>query len=189
MTKESRTKESFIIAAVLVTYGLTEIVYGYGFIAVFVAAYFGRRMEEGDGHKHAIHEFVSQTEKLILAVILLAFGGMLVSGISEFFTWQVWVLALAFVWIVRPLLAWVTLLGGSLRSYDRMAIAFFGIRGLGSVYYLAFAARKENFEGIETIWAVVCATIVVSVVTHGVSVSPVMRFVDRKRPSKGVITS
>ena len=171
----------FIIAAVLVTYGFTEIVYGYGFIAVFVAAYFGRRIEEGDEHQHAIHGFVSQTEKIILAGILFGFGGMLVSGVSDFFTWKVWLLALSFVWIVRPLLAWLSLLGGSVQRYDRLAIAFFGIRGLGSVYYLAFAARKENFEGVETVWAVVCATIVCSVVTHGISVSPVMKFVDRKR--------
>ena len=181
--QEDPNEGIFIIAAVLVTYGLTEIVYGYGFIAVFVAAYSGRRVEEDSDHKHAIHRFVSQTEKLLLAVVLLAFGGMLVSGLSEFFTWRVWLLAIAFVWIVRPLMAWISLLGCDVRTYDRMAIAFFGIRGLGSVYYLAFAAGKENFEGIETLWAVVCATIVCSVVTHGISVSPVMNFIDRKRSS------
>ena len=181
---ESEPNEGiFIFAAVLFTYGLTEIVYGYGFIAVFVAAYFARRVEEGDERKHAIHDFVSQTERLILAGVLLAFGGMLVSGISEFFTWKVWLLALAFVWIVRPLFAWLSLLGGGVRGYDRLAIAFFGIRGLGSVYYLAFAAGKGSFEDVETLWAVVCATIVCSVVTHGISVSPVMKFVDRKRSS------
>ena len=182
--EEAPQEGIFIIAAILLTYGLTEIVYGYGFIAVFVAAYYGRRVKEDSEHKHAIHEFIHQTEKLMLSGVLLAFGGMLVSGISDYFTWQVWLLALAFVWIVRPLFAWLSLLGCNVRGYDRMAIAFFGIRGLGSVYYLAYAAGKENFEGVETVWAVVCATIVCSVVSHGISVSPVMDFIDRKRDAK-----
>ena len=151
---------------------------------MFVAAYCGRRVGKGDIHKHAIHEFVTQTEKLILAGVLLAFGGMLVSDISQFFTWQVWLVALAFVWIVRPLLAWLSLLGSNVKGRDRLAIAFFGIRGLGSVYYLAFAAGKGDFEQVETVWAVVCATIVCSVVTHGISVTPAMKFVDQKKTKK-----
>ena len=185
-SKEVANEGIFIIAAILISYSAAEIAYGYGFIAVFVAAFCGRREGQGHKHSHAIHEFLSQWERVFIAVVLLGFGGMLVSGISKFFTLEVWLVALGFVWIVRPLIAWLSLLGNRVRPYDNLAIAFFGIRGLGSVYYLAFAGREADFAQIETIWAVVCATIVCSVITHGISVSPLMKFFDHKRKNTPV---
>ena len=60
-------------------------------------------------------------------------------------------------------------------------IAFFGIRGLGSFYYLAFALGQAEFDQPETLWVTVCLVVLVSIVIHGVTVTPAMRFLDRQR--------
>ena len=58
-------------------------------------------------------------------------------------------------------------------------IAFFGIRGLGSFYYLAFALGLVEFERPETLWVTVCLVVLVSIVVHGIAVTPAMRLLDR----------
>jgi NhaP-type Na+/H+ or K+/H+ antiporter len=59
-------------------------------------------------------------------------------------------------------------------------IAFFGIRGIGSFYYLAYATAAVTFPQAGELWAIVGFVVVVSVVVHGVSATPVMRWLDRR---------
>ncbi len=73
----------------------------------------------------------------------------------------------------------VALIGSPLRPGERVAVAFFGIRGVGSVYYLAYALQEESFEGAEALWALVALVILISAVVHGAAVSPVMRRVEK----------
>ena len=60
-------------------------------------------------------------------------------------------------------------------------IAFFGIRGLGSFYYLAFALGQAKFDRPEILWVTVCLVVLVSIVVHGIAVTPAMRLLDRHR--------
>jgi NhaP-type Na+/H+ or K+/H+ antiporter len=54
-------------------------------------------------------------------------------------------------------------------------IAFFGIRGLGSFYYLAYALGQADFGEPQILWVTVCCVVLVSIVTHGMIVTPAMR--------------
>jgi NhaP-type Na+/H+ or K+/H+ antiporter len=54
-------------------------------------------------------------------------------------------------------------------------VSFFGVRGIGSIYYLAYASGESRELGADWIWATVAFTIVLSVFVHGVLASPVMR--------------
>jgi NhaP-type Na+/H+ or K+/H+ antiporter len=65
-----------------------------------------------------------------------------------------------------------------------MAISFFGIRGIGSFFYLAFALSEAPFPHARELWAVVGFVVLVSVVVHGVLASPVMRYLDIRRTHK-----
>ena len=64
---------------------------------------------------------------------------------------------------------------------ERAAIAFFGIRGIGSLYYLAYAVEHARFPGVEQLWALVAFTVVVSIVVHGTSATLVTRRLDARR--------
>jgi NhaP-type Na+/H+ or K+/H+ antiporter len=63
----------------------------------------------------------------------------------------------------------------------RCVIAFYGIRGVSSAYYLAYARVREAFTRPEYLWSVAGLTILVSILLHGTTVTPVMRRLDRHR--------
>jgi sodium/hydrogen antiporter len=68
---------------------------------------------------------------------------------------------------------------------ERQAIAFFGIRGVGSFYYLAHAINVADFGSVDRLWAIVSLVVLVSVVVHGITASPVMQRIDRLRERMG----
>lgn len=170
------TKDGFVaLSATLFVYGITEIVHAYGFIAVFVTAVALRNYELEHQFHRKLHAFTDQIERIMLAVVLLLFGGSLVSGILNPLTWKMAIFGIAFVFIIRPLTGMIGLAGLSrLRMKQRLAISFFGIRGIGSFFYLAFAFNEANFQYKQEIWALVSFIVLVSIVIHGLTAGPVM---------------
>ncbi len=57
-------------------------------------------------------------------------------------------------------------------------IAVFGIRGIGSFYYLSYALTHAEFPGADLVWATIGFVVLVSVVLHGVAATPVMSLLD-----------
>ena len=69
---------------------------------------------------------------------------------------------------------------------EKLAISYFGIRGVGSLYYLSYAHNSDYFQEIDTVWSIVNFTMLFSIFVHGLSVKPVLRWVDQRmgRPEK-----
>lgn len=61
----------------------------------------------------------------------------------------------------------------------RRPIRFFGIRGVGSIYYLAYGLNHMEVDGAERLWAIVGLVVLISILIHGLTVTPVMRLLDR----------
>ena len=82
--------------------------------------------------------------------------------------------------MIRPLSGLVALLGtkAGLDRGQRGVIAFFGVRGVGSAYYLAYAVGEAPELGSDWIWSTVAFTVTASVLIHGVLATPVLRRVD-----------
>lgn len=170
------------LAATLIVYGVTEYAGGYGFIAVFVAAVAIRNYERDHEYHEALHVFAEQTELLLTAGIVLALGGAIAGGILEPLTWQIVAVGLLLVFVVRPVAGLIGLLRHSRTSWqERAAISFFGIRGIGSLYYLSYALNEEEFPGKEALWALVAFVVALSIVVHGVSGAPLIGYLDRRR--------
>lgn len=69
------TKDGFVaISSTLLVYGLTELIYGYGFIAVFVTAITLRNYELDHKYHRKLHEFTDQIERILLSIVLILFG-------------------------------------------------------------------------------------------------------------------
>ncbi|GIH94366.1 cation transporter [Planobispora siamensis] len=176
-------REGFVaLAATFLAYGLTELVQGYGFIAVFVTACTIRAAERTHGYNGVLHGFIEQIERLLTAWLILLLGGFVAGGGLAWLTWQGAATGLLLLLVIRPLTGWLGQLGGRAGPRERGVIAFFGIRGIGSLYYLAYALGHADF-GVPAreIWAVVGFTVLVSVVLHGVTATPVMARLDRMR--------
>lgn len=69
--------------------------------------------------------------------------------------------------------------GSSTAWPERLVIAAFGIRGIGSFHYLAHALNHAGFEQAQVLWATAGFIVLASIVMHGIAGSPVMRYVDR----------
>ena len=178
--------EGFVaLTATFLAYGATEMIEGYGFIAVFVCAVTIRAAEHTHGYHRVLHSYVEQLERLMTVVILVLLGGAIARGLLEGIGWAEVAVAVVFLVLVRPLSGVLALAGGKTGPRERIAISFFGIRGIGSLYYLAYALGKGQFtEQAEQLWAVVGLVVAASVVLHGATTAPVMNRLDRLRQRK-----
>ncbi|MGQ0845671.1 MAG: cation:proton antiporter domain-containing protein [Sporichthyaceae bacterium] len=172
------------LAATFLAYGLTELVHGYGFLAVFVCACTLRGVERDHEYHRVLHEFIGQIERLLVVLLLLLFGGAVARGLLGPLTPSGLAVALAVVFLVRPLVASAALVRAPGRRADRAVIAFFGIRGIGSLYYVSYALANGQFAQPGLLWAIVGVVVVVSVVLHGVTAEPVMSRLDRRSRSR-----
>lgn len=179
--KKMETSDGMLaVAMTLLVYGATELAHGYGFIAVFVCAITFRHYEAENEYHDELHSFTDQIERLILSVLLILLGGAVAKGILEPITWQMVVFVVVFLFIIRPLFSALSLIKCKIGKKEKLIVSFFGIRGIGSLFYLSFAISEFNFEYEQELWAIVALTIVVSIILHGLSASPAMRRIERR---------
>ncbi|MEU3448731.1 cation:proton antiporter [Streptomyces thermolilacinus] len=179
----SEHRDGFVaLGATFLSYGVTELAHGYGFLAVFVTACSVRAAERAHGYHSVLHDFVEQIERLMTAGLLFLLGAFVARGGLAALSWQGALVGLLLLVAVRPLTGWVAQLGTAAGPRERAVTAFFGIRGIGSLFYLAYALGSESFHvPAGELWAVVTFTVLASVVVHGVSASPVISRLDRLR--------
>jgi NhaP-type Na+/H+ or K+/H+ antiporter len=180
--KLSKTGDGFVALGItVIVYGIAEEVQGYGFVAVFVGALALRAAERNHRYHETLHDFAEQLERLSMMVLLVIFGGSLVNGLMDALNWQAVLFAMLTIFVVRPLAGWISLAGTPHPWAERLAISFFGIRGIGTIYYLAYALGKHPFEQTNLIWSTIALVILMSIILHGITVTPAMRFIDRRR--------
>ena len=173
------------LGTTMVAYSLTELVHGYGFLAVFIAALSLRSSRRTDDYHAVLHQFTIEIEQVVSCVLLVLFGGALASGLLAGLGWREVAFGLAAIFVVRPVTAWLSLLRSGVRAPERRAIAFFGIRGVGSIFYLAYASLNGSQATVDRLWAVVAFTILLSIGVHGVTATGTMRRLDRMRRRRG----
>jgi NhaP-type Na+/H+ or K+/H+ antiporter len=156
------------LAGVLLCYGGTELVEGYGFIAAFVSGVTLRRAEEGHEFHGRLHSFSEAIEHALTAILLLLIGGALPLLWPEL-DWRHVAVALALIFIIRPLAGWISLSGTDLLGRERLVVAAYGVRGIGSIYYLGYATSHFDFVNEGQLWATIALTILISTVFHGLT--------------------
>lgn len=179
--------EFLALGLIALSYGIALQIHAYGFLAVFAAGLSMRRIERQDAGAapakkmaRAVLEFNEQLERLGEVAVVIVVGALL-SGISG---WTPGLLvALAVFALVRPAATAVTLAGSPLTGTQRAFVAWFGVRGVGSIYYLTYAlahgaAAASEARAVADVTLVVVAA---SIVLHGVSVTPLMQYYGRLR--------
>ena len=179
-TKLAQTGDGLIaIAATFISYGVTEMLDAYGFLAVFVTALTLRRSHRDHEFNHQMHALTEQVERIAMMVLLILFGGALFNGLLQPLVWQDWLAAFAIILIVRPSAGMIAMIGHKADLSEKLTLAFFGIRGVGSFYYLAYALNHAAFPHAGRLWAIVGLVALLSILLHGLTVTPIMRSLDR----------
>jgi sodium/hydrogen antiporter len=176
------------IATALVIYGLVELIGGYGFLGVFAGGIAFRRYEHDHEINATVHEGAERIEKLLELAVILLLGSMLTAGGLEVPGWEGWLLAVLLLAVVRPLACVLSLVGSRMDHPEEKAfVAWFGVRGVGTLYYLALIVTSEALAGAEqelVVWTCIAA-VLVSIVVHGMTAGPSLRaLVVRQRPAR-----
>jgi len=202
--------EFLALGLIALAYGVAVLCQTYGFLAVFAAGLALQRVKE-QPHEDAgsailesglqssqakealatdadfasafmmqeVRGFNEQLERIAEMAVVLVIGAMLS------YTWlpdgALWFVPLLFV-VVRPLSVWLGLRGAQVSRDQRWLIAWFGIRGIGSIYYLMYAINHGLQRSLaEEIVALTLTVVAVSIVMHGTSVTPLMHLYAQRK--------
>lgn len=166
------------LAAVLLCYGIVELAEGYGFIGAFVAGLVCRRVEAKHRFHQRLHAFSEAIEHALTAILLVLLGSTL-PDLWPALDWRHSVIGFGLLLVIRPLAGWLALQGTDLPPGDRWIVGFFGVRGIGSLYYVGYATGHMDFVNEEQLWALVAYTIFASAVLHGTTSFLVDRFTSK----------
>ena len=130
----------------------------------------------------SVERFNAQLERLAEVAVVLVVGALLT--VVDFGTEVLWFVPLL-LFVIRPLSVYAGLVGVRVQRSQRRLIAWFGIRGIGSVYYLMYAITHDLHPVIaQRLLAITLAVIVVSMLVHGISVTPLMRRYEKRKGAK-----
>lgn len=199
--------EFLALGLIALSYGLALLGHAYGFLAVFAAGLSMRRVErehsEGtppaavapgaasdvDQATHpvtapahmasAVLAFNEQLERLGELAVVLVVGAMLASVTSA---GPGLLMAAALFFVIRPLAITATLWRSSLSRTQRAFIGWFGVRGIGSIYYLAYAlAHGAPSAYARPLADTTLVVVAASIVLHGGTVTTLMTWYSARR--------
>ena len=204
--REALGSDEFIaLGLIALTYGTALLIHTYGFLAVFAAGVALRRIDDpitpttpeqpedmsaedakATGTQAPAHmmrqveRFNSQLDSFAELGMVLVVGVLLASVSFDPQYW--WFVPILFL-VIRPVAVAIGLQGTDAKPVQRRLMAWFGIRGIGSLYYLMYAINHGLERNLaEQLLSVTLVVIVCSVVVHGVSVTPLMqRYEARKK--------
>lgn len=124
-------------------------------------------------------EFGHRCERLIEVSMVMLVGAALASMPLE---WPVAGYALLLIFVLRPASVWLVVRENRMSAHQRRLVAWFGIRGIGSLFYLAFALAQPMARDLAaTLISATLWTIALSMVLHGISATPLMTWYHRRR--------
>jgi NhaP-type Na+/H+ or K+/H+ antiporter len=172
------------LAALATSFGAAELLGSYGFIAVFACGMAIRNAERSHDYNKEMHGVVERLERLFTLLVLLCLGMAMTRGLLDALDWRGVLVGVALILLIRPLVGALSLMpftpkGRGLNPRERVVAAFFGVRGVGSIFYLAYAAGHAEFSDLEWLWATTAFTIGLSVFVHGVLAKPAMDWLER----------
>jgi NhaP-type Na+/H+ or K+/H+ antiporter len=213
--REAIGQDEFLaLGLIALAYGAAQVIHASGFLAVFAAGVALQRSQTqsmapspmpNDGPAglqgreahiavathpglagvymtQAVRGFNEQMERIAELAIVLVVGAML--PYADIGLGTLTFVAALFIF-VRPLAVWIGLLGATVSREQRLLISWFGIRGIGSLYYLAYALHHGLAGEIaEEFITLTLTTITASILVHGISVTPLMNRYTRRRGLK-----
>lgn len=153
-------------------FAVAQWIGGSGFIACFVGGLtFGVIVSRHHKHKLLLaSEGVGDTLALITWVL---FGAAVVGQSIGSLSWQIVVYALFSLTLIRMLPVFLVLTGMNMRADEKLFMGWFGPRGLASIVF-AVIVFNANLPGGDTLTMTVVCTIILSVIAHGLSATPLV---------------
>ena len=172
------------IGVTFCAYALSVLIHGNGFIAVFVAALTIRSTCPDNEFHTAMSEFSGQIERVLMTLVMVLFGWAIGRGLLAPLDVPGALLAVAIVFVIRPLASLMSFKSTRIPGLSKRLMGFFGIRGIGTLYYLQYAFNRAHFQERSEVWAIAGTTILLSIVVHGMTATPLMARADQQRKKR-----
>jgi NhaP-type Na+/H+ or K+/H+ antiporter len=154
----------------LVAYGATVLLSANGFVAAFVAGMaFGSILP---AELETTVDFTSVVGELLSLVMWFLVGAAMLVPALDHARWQDAVFAILALTVVRMVPVAIACLGLGLERRTVVFIGWFGPRGLASIIFALLAFESLDSPDDDRVLAAVVITVVVSVVAHGMTASP-----------------
>jgi NhaP-type Na+/H+ or K+/H+ antiporter len=128
---------------------------------------------------HELLVFNRQIERIAEVAVVVMAGALLDAAL---FDWRACAFAIVMLLVVRPAAVALGVAGAPLSPRERRLLQWFGVRGIGSLYWLAFALERDVAGADTAVLAMATlAVIAASVFAHGMSATPVMDWHLRRR--------
>lgn len=181
-------EELLTLAMIGIAYGGALAIHSYGFLSVFAAGVAMRIFAEKDAddqsqeHAESLMKTVASVNQRfgeLLEVALVVLIGVLLS--RHWTLIQDWWVALLLFAVLRPIASYTALWFSNVGKYQKRYIAFFGIRGIGSLYYLSYCIDHGLDEPLaDRLGGIVLTTIALSLLIHSNIASPLLSRYQRK---------
>ena len=182
--------EFIAVGAVAVSFGAAQWLGAYGFLAVFFAGLALRRgLEKGHASPGtaaqsvgSVLQFNGQLERVVEFVLVILLGAALA---YVQLSWSVLAFAALALVVLRPALVELSVRGTDVNPRQRRLIGWFGIRGIGSMFYLSYALHYGvTGQAALDLTSAVLVVVATSVVLHGISVTPLMELYEQRWKGK-----
>ncbi len=161
-----------LVALAVATFFAADAIGASGFIAAFVAGLLAAA-PLGD-RRGRLTEFMDEDGQLLSFAIFYVFG-ILAAGVLDQLTWEVAGYAVLSLTLARMVPVALAVIGTGLRPPTVAFMGWFGPRGIASIALLFVVISEEpGLPGMETIETTVVATVLLSIVLHGVSAAPLV---------------
>ena len=170
-------------------HGAAEFLGAYGLVAAFCGGFAFRRYEFEHEHNRHVHDGAEVIEKFGELVVILLLGSMVTIGGLQVPGVAGWLLVPLLLVVIRPALVMALFARSRMSVRERAFVAWFGVRGVGTVYYVSLIAAAGVLPQAElavVVWTVL-ATVVLSIVVHGTTSGPALRrlIARRRRRERG----
>jgi NhaP-type Na+/H+ or K+/H+ antiporter len=195
----------FALGLLMLSYGVALAINSYGFLAVFAAGVAMRRVEHrSSGRKtskevigvvdiknvdatsthpekapafvaESVMGFTIELEHIAEAFLIVLTGMLVAQYWPSMLSWSSVGVVAALLLFIRPAATQLAMLGCVASHRQRRLISWFGIRGVGSLYYLMLALERGPREDLLPLIPCILSAITVSILLHGISATPLMR--------------
>lgn len=171
------------VALTFFSYGIAEFAHAYGFLSVFATGIFLQYYQKRNAKERVegkMLDFVEETEKLMVVIWTIFFGGAVMSGILSYTNFKGILFSLAIVLLLRPIFGYLAMLTTDFSKAKKWAISFLGVRGIGSYFYLSFALIHGEFKEYSQLFGIISYVVLFSIIIHGFTSLRVIDYFNKK---------
>ena len=169
-----------IVALAAACFAAAQAMGGSGFIACFVGGLLLSGL--GPSHKEELLRGAEHMGEALALLTWVVFGGIVVARLIDRVTWPAIIYAVLSLTVIRMLPVFLCLIGTRTSTSDKLFIGWFGPRGLATIVF-AVLVLDEKLPGNDAIILAAGWTVLLSVVTHGISANPLVRASGTRAPA------